>query len=312
MLGIPPLTFVIGKGGVGKSTVAAALALASATDDARVALVEFATDQFATLFETEAIDYEGTSVAPGVEAFSLHPRDAFAEYATRRLHSKTLYRTMFDNRFVHYFLDATPGVNEIMCLGKLWEMVTEGDWDRIIVDLPTTGHGLGFLKVPRVVTATVHHGPIFELGDRIGLLLENPAQTAVVITSLCEELPVNEALEIAAALDGKLQMRCCGVVANRMMQRPVPATLARDWATLQKESDTAQWQPHVAATQYLEKRWDLQQTQYERLLNEFGTRLYTLPEIDAPAGLPRFQAVAHAISRWPTHPATRRGVKSKN
>ncbi|MBI4238911.1 MAG: ATPase [Deltaproteobacteria bacterium] len=296
-----PLTFVTGKGGVGKSTVAAALACGCAAGGERTALIALGPHPFARLFNTETpIHYHGAEVAPRLTAFQLTPREAFEEYAVLRLGSAKLYHLCFDNRFVHYFLDATPGLNELMCLGKLWHLVVKAHvFERVIVDLPATGHGLGFLDVPRILTESVHRGPLATLGEQMRSMLQDTAVTATLIVTRYEELPVNETLELADRLATPLCIPLAGVVANHATAAPVPADLRRAWETLQHDTaPDAPWRPAIAATAFLDQQWARAQTERERLHTRFGALLHELPTFPVEAGPDLLARIGETLATW--------------
>lgn len=274
----PRLVFVTGKGGVGKTTIAASLAAHAARTGQRVALIDLHGDSIAGLFRKTRCQYAGTRLAPRLTGFAITPREAFKEFASQQLGSPRLYRTFFDNRFVHYFLDATPGLNEVVCLGKIWHLATTDAWDRVIVDLPATGHGIDFLDVPRIVTDVVHRGPLKTRGTAIRETLQDARVTSVLIVSRCEELPVNEALELQCRIL-QLGMHCGGAIANRVLPQPIPGDAAATWATLQRahHQDTA-WAPYLHATTFLQQCWERQGVQLKRLQTAFGTQLQSCRE----------------------------------
>lgn len=295
---LPPLLFVLGKGGVGKTSVAAGVALACARAGQRVALVEVGASQFRSLFD-DGVTHRGYAVDNALTAFTLTPHEAFADYVTQRLGSSALYRTVFDNRFVHYFLDAIPGVNELMCLGKIWHMATQGSWDRVIVDLPATGHGLGFLKVPSVVTKSVSRGPLYDQGMQLEATLEDPRRTGTVLVTRCEELPVNETLETAEQLRSSLHIAVSGVVANRVRAAPIPDATRQAMARLRGAHDTdPSWQGLLAMADFFAAQWDLQQREHARLATAFDGQLFDLPEVDGVSGRSLVNALSVQSSGW--------------
>lgn len=263
-----PLCFVTGKGGTGKTTLTATLATYLARKKRRVAVIEFERADLPPLLDG----------ADNPQHINLTPREAFAEYAIERLGSAALYRTVFDNRFVHYFLDATPGLNDLACLGKLWKLHTSGDFDHCLVDLPATGHGLSVLRVPRLITDTIHFGPLHEHGQRMLAMLRDAAQTSVYAVATPEELPITEAELIADTVAGALQMRFGGFFVNRVLADPLPqphATAYAAWATKTTASD-----PYRRTADYAQQRYARQQ----ELLRTLGTRkapMWRIPDIAA-------------------------------
>ncbi|MBI2344067.1 MAG: hypothetical protein HYV02_07025 [Deltaproteobacteria bacterium] len=292
------LIFILGKGGVGKTVVAAAAALWRARCAEEVLLVEIETQDFGVYFHQTPLSYEGIAVAPHLTVASINAHDAFTEYATGRLGSHALYRTLFDNRFVHYFLDATPGINALMCLGKIWSMTQTSRWDRILVDLPATGHGLGFLRAPWVVTDAVPRGPLYEHGMAIRSTLHDRAQTRALIVTLCEELPVRETLDIAQALRTSVQMALGPVVANRRRPPVIPAAVHNEWGTFRQAHATdPEWRPYLDAATFALRHEARQHQQEQTLAAAFGDQLRFLPELP-PSSTGLAGAMAQAMEAW--------------
>lgn len=291
-----PLMFFTGKGGTGKTTVATAVALALTGQGRQVALVELDRSHIPGLLRCKRATYAGTPTRHGITIFNLTPREAFAEYAIKRLGSATLYRTIFDNRFVHYFLDATPGLNELVCLGKLWTMLAQREFDHILIDLHATGHGLSFLDVPRILTQALHRGPLYDFGHDIQAMLRDAARTQVYAVTLAEELPAAEALQIRTTLHERLQIHCGGVIANRLDPDPLPGELARafaQWATTAPADH-----PYRRATQYLATQQANQATVLQELTAHFGEALWTLPAVATPDSQTLLSGIGTPMETW--------------
>lgn len=282
-----------GKGGVGKTTIAAGLALAIARQHRRVAVIELGNDFIPERFGASPAGYTGEVIAPGVTALNITPRPAFEEYATRELKSHRLYSVMLDNRFVHYFLDATPGVNALLCLGKILHMLTEESWDCCVVDLPATGHGLGFLEVPRVVTNAVHLGPLRKTGEELCALLEDRETTTVLLTTHLEELPVNETIEMARRLTEPLQIEWGPVIANAVMAAPL--TPEQVVAVATRTDPTIVTLKPVA--DFLHQRWVLQEQERQRLAKVVGRSLWEVPRYAMADQRLLMEAVAGDLAR---------------
>lgn len=215
--------FVIntGKGGVGKTTVSAAIALAASRRGKRVLLIEIgAKERGSRLFGSQPLTFEPIEVEDNLFAIHVNPDQALEEYAVLKLRLKTLYRAVFENRFIRSFLRVIPGLNELTLLGKAWYEVTLKDdrgryrWDMVVVDAPATGHGIFFLKVPDVITNVVSAGPMADEARQIAKLLADKNTTMLNLVTLVEEMPVNETIELKSQLDAELDVPLGYVVAN--------------------------------------------------------------------------------------------------
>ncbi|WP_373044613.1 ArsA-related P-loop ATPase [Vulgatibacter sp.] len=221
------LLFTTGKGGVGKSTVTAALALVAAARGKRVLVCEVNThERISVLLGGRPAGTEIRRVADGVDAVVVRPQESMREYALLQLKYKAVYKAVFENRFVARFLRFIPSLPELVMLGKILHHVREQKWDLVLVDAPATGHGITFLRVPQVLIDTVPPGAMRTDAEWMQALLVDPAITAVNLVSLPEELPVNETIELGTAVRGTLRMAPGKVFLNRAYEgRFTPAEL---------------------------------------------------------------------------------------
>jgi energy-coupling factor transporter ATP-binding protein EcfA2 len=215
------LIFVTGKGGSGKTTIAAALALLSAREGKRTLVCEVnAKERISHLLGRAEVGADVTCVEENLWAVNVQPHQAMREYALMVLRFESIYNAVFENRFVRYFLRFLPSMQELVLLGKilfhLREKRPDGAWrfDRVVVDGPATGHALTFLSVPQVLLDTVPPGQMATEAIWMRDLLIDGQVTAAVLVSLPEELPVNETLELHAAMASRLKIHPQLVVLN--------------------------------------------------------------------------------------------------
>jgi len=215
------LLLVTGKGGVGKSTVAASLALRLASAGFRTLLCEVnAGGRLGRLLGHPEVGADVTLVEPNLSMVDLQPDAAMREYVLQKIRLERVYRAVFENRMVRYFLRFIPALAETVMLGKvLWHLrqwpEAPGGFDRIVLDLPATGHALTLLGVPRGLLTALPSGPMSTEARWMHELLVDPVTTSAVLVSLPEELPVNETLELAQALRSQLSIRVGAVVLNQ-------------------------------------------------------------------------------------------------
>lgn len=212
---------VTGKGGVGKTTVCAAEALALAQRGKRVLVCMCnAKERLSTMFGSPLIGPDVTPVAPNVWAVNMDPTRALEEYGAMMLKSRALYKLLFDNRYVRTFFRAVPGMQEWTMLGKAWWHTTEVRedgtplYDVVILDAPATGHGLDMLRVPRVILDVVPPGLLRRDAERAWELFQDPRTCAVVLVTLPEEMPTTETIELARALQSELKLPIGKIVVN--------------------------------------------------------------------------------------------------
>lgn len=222
------LILVAGKGGVGRSTVAAVIASACARRGRKTLLFQAnATDRFGDYFGKPAVGPEIVQLAPNLHAVNTTPAAALEEYGMMILKFRTVYEMVFENRLTKAFLRAIPGLDDYSLLGKAWFHTKEEKrgkpiWDTIVFDLPASGHSVSLLRVPWVIVETVPEGPLTRDARSVQKMLSDPAAAGLVLVTLAEEMPVNEARELAGKLDTLLGLKPHQVVVNQLYPQRFP------------------------------------------------------------------------------------------
>jgi anion-transporting ArsA/GET3 family ATPase len=239
------LVLVTGKGGTGKTTLAAAIARAAADRGLRVLAAELGRDaQLPRLLAPDpprGDDYPEHAIAPRLHAIRIDPYEALAEYLGLEIGMRGLARRVLANRGFRQVMEASPGWRELIALGKVWhcEQMREGGrprFDLIVVDAPATGHGVTFLDVPRVVISAVRTGPLRHHTEQVEALLRDRRRTLVLPVTLAEELPTRETSELVARVR-ELGLPIDRVVVNGLRARPVPEELGDLAAQLERLPD---------------------------------------------------------------------------
>ncbi|SFB61080.1 Anion-transporting ATPase, ArsA/GET3 family [Amycolatopsis marina] len=227
------LHFVTGKGGTGKTTLAAALGLALAREGKRVLLIEVEGRQgFAQLFDTEPLPYaeQRIAAAPGggeLRALHIDVEAALLEYFEMFYNLGFAGRTLRRMGAIEFATTLAPGLRDVLLTGKIKECVRRTDsdgryvYDAVVVDAPPTGRVVKFLDVTKALTDLAKTGPIRGQAEGVVRLLHS-GETAVHLVTLLEEMPVRETLEAVADLDGA-DLRPGAVLVNRVRPPRLPA-----------------------------------------------------------------------------------------
>lgn len=285
--------FVVGKGGVGKTTVAAALGLAAARKGKRVLVaMANAKERLSTLLEVEPIGPHNQNVAPNLDAVNMVPQHALEEYGLMVLKSRTLQRAIFDNRIVTALLRGTPGIEAWSMLGKAFfhtkESLEDGRrrYDLVILDAPATGHGLDMLRVPKVIVDVVPPGLLRRDAEAAWTMFRDPTQAGVVLVTLPEEMPVTESIELLGAVRSELGLPIAKVIVNAALPELFSAeerTILRAQPNIEGASPAAA-ALHAGALRAL--REDLQREAIDRLAPHAGMPLTRLPLVLEGAASP--------------------------
>ncbi len=278
---------VVGKGGVGKTTVSTALALAAARRGQRVLLAMCnARERASQLLEVAPIGPHNQPVLPNLDAVNMVPRVALEEYGMMVLKVRALYRAIFENRLVAAFLRGTPGIEAWSMLGKAQfhahESLPDGRprYDLVVLDAPATGHGLEMLRVPRVLLDVAPPGLLRREAERAWDLFTDAGRAGVVIVTLPEEMPVTESVELYQTLRTELELPVAAVVVNGLIE---PLFDADERAWLQRVApETPPDDPVHSLLKAGERRSlreQLQAESIERLAQSLPVPRFALPQI---------------------------------
>ena len=287
-----PLTFVSGKGGVGKTTIALTLALLAARTGKKVLLVEInSEEQIARIMGRPPIGYEETPLLPHLTGLNILPKKSFEEYVVSQLHSRMLYRAVFENRLVKNFIDGTPGLAELMTIGKICSLADR--YDQIIVDAPSTGHCLALLQIASIVASAVRVGPLRTHSAAIDERLKDSARTGLILVTLPEELPVTEAAEMRRELEAQFPRILEAVVLNQFLAQPLTPKERKEFAQARQPGGTGGEAMRLALARADRSR------QYEKELGEFRLPVWKSPLIlTRSIGLEEIETISEELKRW--------------
>ncbi|MEY2437331.1 MAG: hypothetical protein QOF97_2167 [Acidimicrobiaceae bacterium] len=212
------LLFVTGKGGVGKTTIAAGLALLASQHGKRTLVGEVdSKGNLSDYFEVPPTSFEPREISPNLFAMSMHTEESLKEYLRLQLKVPLVARIGPLARTFDFVANAAPGVKEVLTVGKfLWE-VRERHYDLVVVDAAATGHVVAQLAAPQGIQELVKVGLV---RDQTGWMLDilgDEAQTGVVIVAAPEEMPVNETLELTERIRTETNVDLAAIIVNRVL-----------------------------------------------------------------------------------------------
>ena len=298
------VVIVAGKGGVGKTTVTATLAVAAARTGQSVLIVEVeGKSGLAAAFNRPALGYEEQELAPGIRGRTLTPDAALRDWLEGN-GLKRISKRLVQSGALDVIATAVPGMKDILVLGKVKSLEQSGSADLIIVDAPAAGHALTFLTSAHGLLDAVAVGPVRKQAADVVELLSDPARCQVLLVTLPEETPVNEAVDTAFAIEDRVGVRLGPVVVNGYY--PQLALTAESSTAAAAQADAELIDVFVsdheaadlaAAARFRAERTTIQLAQAERLAQALPLPQIRLPFVfSSEIGLAQIEALADAFT----------------
>jgi anion-transporting ArsA/GET3 family ATPase len=283
------LVFVTGKGGVGKTTVAIALGLRAAAEGRRTIICEVASQENASRFFRRAeVGFHEVEMRENLWSISIDPDESMREYVLLQLRVRAMRDLLFRSRIFTYLAAATPGLKELVTIGKIWELAQPDrkvkkarNYDLVIVDAPATGHGIGFLQTPRVFAGIARVGPIHSQARQLDAMITDQARTGVGIVALPEEMPVNESALLERELRDEIGISVDRIWMNALYpERFSSADVELLAGAAEREDGAVQAAARAALSE--SRRARSQRAQLARLRRRVETPVGTLPFLFEP------------------------------
>ena len=297
------LIYVTGKGGVGKTTVAASIGLAAAAAGRRTIVCEVAEqDRVSRALGREGVGPEvEAQLADDLWAITIDPGRALEEWLSGQL-GGAAFRALARSSAFGYFVAAAPGVKELITIAKVWELAQLSRWDArnrtydlVVVDAPASGHGLAMLTTPRTFGEIARVGPIRRQAGKVADLLSDHERTGYVAVALPEEMPVNETLDLERRLPEAVGLGLDAIVVNGMWPERFSAAEAE---TLREASLNGHDPSALRAALAGHERARSQRTHLRRLRREASAPVATLPFVfERELGLPEYERLAIDLAR---------------
>ncbi|MEY2591646.1 MAG: hypothetical protein QOJ67_3630 [Acidimicrobiaceae bacterium] len=292
------LVIVAGKGGVGKTTVTAALARAAAMTGLSTLIVEVeGKSGLASVFGDEPLSYAEVELSERIRGRTLTPDDALLEYLRDHGLSR-ISRRLVSSGALDVVSTAAPGIKDILILGKVKQLERTDTADLIVLDAPAAGHAITFLLAARALLDAVRVGPINTQAKEVLELLTDPARCQVLLVTLPEETPVNELVDTAYHLEDRVGVSLGPVVVNGLYT-PIeglsasPAEAASRAGTSLRRGEA---ESLAEAADFRRHRMDLQREQIDRLAAELPLPQLHLPYLfNADLGPDDLELLAEAL-----------------
>ena len=272
---------VAGKGGVGRSTVSAAIALCYARKNYKTLLAtsDLQEKQLSRIFGKK-IGTKNTRLCDNLDAVLLEPMEAMSEYTLMVLKFRFLRNLLLGPKAMRNFISNVPGMAEWALIGKATYHLIEQEkgayrYDKVVLDAPPTGHGLSLIKIPLYISRVLNSGPLRATALERLQLLTDPATTAIFIVSIPEEMAVSEALDLYENVTQEINIPVRGVLMNKTMP---PLFSAADEENIRQLHEKTPHSKALQAALFRIQRTSMQQKQLKRMGGHLP--VLELPEIN--------------------------------
>ncbi len=300
---------VAGKGGVGKTTVGASVAIAAARAGADVLTVELeGQTRLAPLFGVDDLGYDEVELpTPGpasdgrIRARRIGPDDALADFLDRG-GLGPLTRTLTRTGAIEVVATAAPGIRDLLALGKIRQIEQAGEADLIVVDAPAAGHALTFLTAAAGLANSAQSGPVREQADLVLEMFADDRRCQVALVTLAEETPVSETVETAFALEEDVGLKLSPLVVNGVWPEVAGLAEALAASTDGPADSTAGTEAELArvAARYRLARLADQRSELDRLAAELPLAQVELPYLfSTDLGADELLVLADAVAAGP-------------
>jgi anion-transporting ArsA/GET3 family ATPase len=234
------MVFVTGKGGVGKTTVAAALADLAVRRGKRTLICAMdAKQSLADAYDVAPLEFKPTEVHPGLFAMVMNTEDSLREYLRLFVRIPLVGRIGPLARTFDFVADAAPGVKEILAVGKLCYEVRERHYDLVVVDAEASGHIVAQIGAPQAIRELIQVGLVRDQTEWLNGILGDPEVTGLVTVTTPEEMPVTETIELHERVAANTPVDVAAVVANRVLPPLFDEHEAEVFAALRSEAAVA-------------------------------------------------------------------------
>lgn len=278
------VVFVTGKGGAGKTTITAAMAIAAASHNKNVLIVEtHENDALGSLFGQIGFTEKPSRLDSNIWGVRIDPKTVLEEYIQRYVTVPFVAYQIIQSRIFEHLAVAAPGLKEVMILSEIWRFEQKKNsniktplYDLIIVDSPATGHGLSLFRVPSTLISMFQTGPIAVQTRWVEDMLKDSTRSCLVLVALPEELPVNEALEFERKAENDLNMGVAAIIVNMIYPEIFSPN---EVAAIERmdNSEPGKKQPAIEAARRQIVRRKVQQSHIHRLITEGEHPVFQLP-----------------------------------